>query len=121
MNFTLWPASRKRRAARDLEVEVVIVRLRAELDLLDLDDGLLALRLARLLLLLVLVLAEVEDLADGRLGLRVHLDEVEALLLRACAAPRGWQHAEHLAVGADDAHLGHADAVVDADLRTALL
>ena len=66
VNFTLLPDSRKRRAARTLTCEVVIVRLRTELDLLDLDDGLLALGLAGLLLFLVLVLAEVEDLADRR-------------------------------------------------------
>jgi hypothetical protein len=61
----------------------VVVGLRSELDLFDLDDGLLALRLGRLLLLFVLVLSEVEDLAHRGLGLGVHLDEVEARFLRA--------------------------------------
>ena len=76
-----------------LEVEVVVVGLRTELDLLDVNDRLLALGLARLLLLLVLVLAEVEDLADRRVGLRVHLDEVESLFLGLAERFVSLQHA----------------------------
>ena len=76
---------------------------------------------ACLLLLLVLELAEVEDLADRRLGLGVDLDEVEALLLGHAERFVGLQHAEHAAVGGDDADFGDADAVVDSDLVPALL
>src|SRR6185503_20955041 len=49
-----------------LEVVVVLVDLRAELDLLDLDHPLVLFRLAAALLLLVLVLAEIHDSADRR-------------------------------------------------------
>ena len=99
----------------------MIVGLRAELDLLDLDDRLIAAGLRLLLLFLVLVLAEVEDLAYRRLRLRVDLDEVEPLLL--CFAKRfvGLKNPEHASVGVDDADFGNADAVIDANLVTALL
>jgi hypothetical protein len=104
-----------------LEREIVIVRLGAELDLLDVDDGLLPARLARLLRRLVLVLAEIEDLADGRGGLRIDLDQIQRLLLGHRERLVRRHDAEHRAVRADDAHLGHAYAVVDADLRSALV
>ena len=63
-----------------LEVQVVVVGLRSELDLLDLHHALLALGLALLLLLLVLELAIVEDLADRRASFRVDLHQIEPLL-----------------------------------------
>src|SRR5450432_827380 len=103
------------------EVDVVIVGLGPELDLLDLDDRLVAPRLRLLLLLLVLVLAEVEDLANGGLGLGIDLDQIEALLQRHAERFVGLQHAQHAAVGSDDAHFGNADAVIDSDLVPALL
>ena len=64
-----------------LELVIVLVHLRTELDLLDLDDLLVLPRLARALLLLVLVLPEVHDAADRRHGRRRDLDQVEPLLL----------------------------------------
>src|SRR5262249_30279044 len=82
---------------------------------------LLALRLALLLLVLVFELAVVEDLADRRFGFRVHLDQVETHLLRDLARFVGGHHAQHAAVGADDADFGDADSMIDADLRPALL
>jgi hypothetical protein len=48
--------------------------LGTKLDLLHLDDGLLSSSLGCLLLFLVLVLSVVEDLADRRLRLGIHLD-----------------------------------------------
>src|SRR5262249_10404392 len=50
----------------DLRLEVVVVRLRAHLDLFDLDDVLLLLGLVGLLLFFVLEASEVHDLAHGR-------------------------------------------------------
>src|SRR5262249_26275416 len=96
------------RGAR-LGVEVVLVRLRTQLDLLDLDDALLALGLASLLLLVVLELAEIEDLADRRVCLWIHLDEIEALLLRAAKCFGRLHDAEHLATLPDDPNLGDPD------------
>src|SRR5262249_52920581 len=101
----------------ELHVEIVVVRLRTKLDLLDLHHGLLALRLACALLLLVLELAEVEDLADGRCGLRVHLDQVEPPLFRLAQRLLRAHHAEHPAVFEHDPDFGYANAVVYSDLR----
>jgi hypothetical protein len=64
--------------APHLDVIVVIVDAGAQLDLLDLDDLLLLARLVAALLLFVFVLAEVEDLADGGIGVGRDFDEVEA-------------------------------------------
>ena len=68
-----------------LGVVVVNADLRPELDLLDLDLGLVLAGELGLLLLLVAVLAVVHHLGDGRIGLRRDLDEVEALRLRVLA------------------------------------
>jgi hypothetical protein len=48
----------------------VIVDAGAHLDLFDLDDLLMLAGLGGLLLLLIFVFAEIEDLADRRLGVR---------------------------------------------------
>src|SRR5216683_1441437 len=64
-----------------LELVVVLVDLRPELDLFDLDHLLVLASLARALLLLVLVLPEIHDAADRRHGGRRDLDQVEPLLL----------------------------------------
>ena len=63
-----------------LELVIVLVHLRAELDFLDLDHLLVALRFAGPLLLLVLILAVVHDPADRRHGGRRDFDQVEAFL-----------------------------------------
>ena len=97
-----------------LEVEVVLVGLRAELDLLEHDRRLVLARGLLLLRRLVLELAEVHDLADRRRGARIDLDQLEP-----CSSARRERlvrgdDADLGAVGADDAHLGHADAAADA-------
>src|SRR5262245_55654240 len=102
-----------------LDVEIVIVRLRTDLDLLHLDDGLLLLRFAELLLLFVLELTEVENLADRRYRLGVHLDQVEAGFLSAAQRLLRGKHAQVTPVLGHHAHLWHADSVVHADLRSA--
>src|SRR5690606_13754752 len=102
-----------------LEPDVVVVGLRAQLDLLELD-----LRLTFpgfvLLLLFVLEAPEVHDLARGRDSLRIHLDEVEVLL---AGEPPGFvrvEDAEHLAGVIDDADLRDTNPVVDARSEIAL-
>src|SRR5262249_16933230 len=97
-----------------LEVEVVLVGLRAELDLLQDDRRLVLARSLLLLRRLVLELAEVHDLADRGRRARVHLDELEPLLLGESQRLVRGEDADLRAVGADDAHLGHSNAAADA-------
>ena len=59
----------------------MLVDVGPELDLFDVDDLLLLLRLVRLLLLLVQELAEIHDPADRRLGRRRDFHQVELQLL----------------------------------------
>jgi len=88
--------------------------LHPELDLLDLAGAVLVLLF--LLGQLVLELSEVGDAADGRIGGRGDLDEVEAVGLGAADGFVRLEDAELLAGGADDdAYLAGADTVVDAD------
>ena len=88
--------------------------LYTKLDLLDLGCAVLALLL--LFGELVLKLAEIGDAADGRIGSRRHLDQVEAVGLGPAYGLVCVQDAELLACGAnDDAHFAGANAVVDAD------
>ena len=61
-----------------LHLIVVLIDVRADLDLLDLDDFLLLLGLVLLLLLFVFELAEVEDLDHRRLGVGADLQQIEA-------------------------------------------
>src|SRR5256714_452394 len=95
-----------------LEVVVVLVGAWSELDLLDDDDHLLLLRLARLLLLLVGELAEVDDAADGRVCRRRDLDQVKPLAARELHGLARVHDAELLAVLRYHAHLRHAYPVV---------
>src|SRR5207237_390446 len=98
-----------------LEIVIVHVHLRPELDLLDLDHALVFLGLAGALLFLVLILAEVHDPADRRHGSRRDLDEVEALLL--CDGQRGRRrHDPELRPGlVDHADFSNTDAFVGAN------
>jgi len=64
----------------ELEVVVVLVDVRPELDFLDLGDLLLPLGLVLFLLLLERELPVVHDLADRRVGLLGDHDDVEAFL-----------------------------------------
>src|SRR5690606_14510061 len=95
-----------------LDVHVVLVRLRTELHFLELDLDLALTSHVFLLLLLVLELAVVHDLTDRRPALRLDVDAVELLLLREPERLARRKDTEHLALRADDADLGDADAVV---------
>ena len=95
-----------------LELVVVLVDLRPELDLLDQDHLLVLLRFARALLLLVLILPEVHDAADRRHGGRRDLDQVESLLLRYGQGLRRRHDAELLPGVVDDPDFPDADAFV---------
>ena len=65
-----------------LELEVMLIGIRAETDLLDDDLGRVGLHLFRFLLLLIEILLIVQDLAYGRIGFRTDFDEIEFKFLR---------------------------------------
>src|SRR5690606_40259786 len=105
----------------DLEADVVLVGLGAELDLLELDLRLALLGVGSLLLLVLLGPAVVHVLADRGHGFGVHFDEIEAAIGRHASGGLGFEHAEHLAVLVDDTHLGNADALVRTRTERSLL
>ena len=98
-----------------LELVIVLVHLRPELDFLDLDDLLVLLRLARALGLLVLILPVVHDPADRRHGGRGDLHEVQTLGTRDGQRLGGWHDAQLLAGFVDHPDLTDPDALVGAD------
>ena len=114
VTLTLFPPSRKRTHVALLGLVVMGVDLRAELLLLDHRELLVAAGLPGLLRALVLELAVVHELADRGAGGGSDLDEVELGLLRQPQGVLDAHDADLLAVRADQADLGHADAVVDA-------
>ena len=92
----------------------MVVDVRTHLDLLDL---LRLLRLAGeigLFLGLIFVLADVEELADRRIGVGRDLDQVEADFGGLLDRFGGQQDAEILAILIDHAHLGRGDEFVEA-------
>src|SRR6185436_10957640 len=95
-----------------LELVVVLVHLRPELDFLDLDDLLVLLRRPRALLFLVLIAPEVHDAADRRDRRRGDLHEVEPLLPRDGQRLRRRHDPELRSVLVDDADFPDSDAFV---------
>ena len=92
---------------------VVLVDLRAELDLLDDRVDLVLPCLTGLLRGFVLVLAVVHELGDGRTRHRGDLDQVEIGLGRQPQRVLDAHDADLLPVGADQPHFGDANAVID--------
>ena len=111
--LALVPLRQELADMRDLEVEVVLVRLGSELDLLEHDRRLVAARGLLLLRRLVLELAEVHDLADRRSRPRIDFDQFQAQLLGEAERLVGGDDSNLRTVGADDAHLGNSDAPAD--------
>src|SRR6266404_1514127 len=103
-----------------LELVVVLVGPRPELNLLDGNERLFGLGFLLFLLLLVLILAEVDDAANGRLSLRRNFDEIEAF------APRDFErllrrHYTDLGpVLIDHADLANSYPLIDAHGRHAI-
>src|SRR5689334_15312515 len=91
----------------------MVVDVRPDLDLFDMDDLLLLLGLVRLLLLLVEELAEVHDAADRRLGGRSDLDQVEPLRARPRQSLLDGDDPRLPALLIHQAHLAHPDPLVD--------
>ena len=114
MTLTLSPSSRKRLHRAHLHVVIVIVDAGPDLDLLDLDDLLLLAGLVLLLLGLVFELAEIEDLADRRIGIGRDLDQIEAGLGGHVERFARGDDPDHLAVFLDKSDARHGDLGVDA-------
>ena len=98
-----------------LELIIVLVDLRPELDLFDVDYFLVFLGLARALLLLILILAEIHDPAHRRYGRGRDLDQVQSFLLGNGQRLRRRHDAELLAVIIDYANFPNPDSFVDAN------
>jgi hypothetical protein len=84
----------------------------AHLDLLDLDDLLVLARLGGLLLVGVFQLAQIENLADGRIRIGSDFDEVEAGLLGEKQCVVDGDIAAVVAVGVDELDAGDPDVPV---------
>ena len=95
-----------------LGVVVVDRDLGPELDLTDVDLGLVLAGLLELLLLLVAVLRVVEKARDRGLGARCDFDKIEFGLPCHLPGVVGADDADLLTVGSDEPDLGHADALV---------
>ena len=99
-----------------LRVEVALADLGPVLHLLDLDVGGLLARFLGPLGRFVLEVAVVHDPAHRRVGLRGHLDEVEAELTGDVEGFWEGLDPDLLAVGGDQADFPRPDAVVDPEL-----
>jgi hypothetical protein len=106
------PGVKKAPDVLELGLIVVFVGLRADLDFLELDDGLLLSGFLLLFLLLILEFPEIHDAADRRLGAGRHLHQVKAPLLGHAQGLGGGDDAHLLAVVRDDPHLAGANPVV---------
>jgi hypothetical protein len=96
-----------------LGVVVVLGDLGPELDLPDVDLLLVLARGLLLLLLLVFVFRVVEHARDRRPRVGRHLHQVEVALARVVERLVGLDHANLVAVLADEPHLRDANPLVD--------
>ena len=91
----------------ELELEVMLIGVGTEPDLLDDDLRLVGLHLLGLLLLLIQVLLVVQYLADGRIGLRTYLHQIQFKFIR------------HFQCGGERVNTRLGDVVTDkTDLRS---
>src|SRR6185503_15338966 len=97
---------------------VMIVGPGTKLHFLDRDDDLFLFRLVRFLFGFVLKLAKVDDLANGRLGVRRDFDQVHAPVARLANSIACVHHTELFAVVANHTHLGNAYALVNSSNRS---
>jgi hypothetical protein len=92
----------------------MVIDVRAHLDLFDLDDFLLFLRLGLFLLLLVFELAEIEDLANGRLRARRNFHEIKPCFGGEFDRFGCWNDAAFFPVLIDQKDLRNPDFFIDA-------
>ena len=114
LGYDAWRTLEEAVGRAGLELEIVIVRLRAELDLLDFDGLLLLTGFSGLFLGLKLELPVVHDLADGGIVVRRDFDEIHARLHRHFHRDRRFDSADIGAVLVDQLNLKVADFIVDA-------
>ncbi len=98
-------------------VVIVIVGAGTKLHFFDRDRDLLLLGLVRFLLCFVLVLAEIDDSANGGIGIRSNLHEVQSFIARGADGVAHIHHAELLSFLADYPHFGHSNSFVNTDRR----
>ena len=114
--LTLLPCVEEAQHVLLLGRVVAHVDLRAELHFLGLDLALVLARLLGLDRLIVLVLAVIHDAADGRIGVRGDLDQVETLVLGDAAGLHGGINAHLVSVVADQPAFAHGDLFVEPGL-----
>ena len=102
------------RHVAQLDLVVVFVRTRAELDFLDLNLLLLELLLMLPLLFLVLEFAEIHNPANGRLRHRSNLNQINASLFGQLQGLSDSGYAECLSIFANQPNLGCVDLFVNA-------
>ena len=97
-----------------LDVIIAAVRIRAEFDFFDLDDLLLFAGFGFTLLRFVLKLAEIHNLANGRIGVRRDFYKVETCLFSHFHGTRRRNNAGVFAICADQTDFVGADKFIDA-------
>src|SRR3954462_8985185 len=107
--------------ARMLHAIAVVMQVRAgtKLHFLNSDDDLLLLGLVCFLFLLVLKLAEVDDFANRRIGIRRNFHQIHAPFTGHANRFACVHDAELLAIFSSYAHLRHANPFVDSSDRRA--
>ena len=98
----------------NLDVDVVIVGLRAELDLFDLDLDLVLSSGRSPFLSVVFELPIVLDPTDGRPAIWRHLDQIEAARLREADRILDHEFTKLVALFVDDKHARHTNSSIDA-------
>lgn len=114
--FDLVPGIQKLGGLPPFCLQVVVVDFGPDADLFQLDDVLVAARLALLAALLVAKLAVVHEPAHGGHRIGSHLDQIEATLARHLKRIEGGDDADLLAVLVDQPNLADPDALIDAGL-----
>ena len=98
-----------------LRHEVMLIDVRPELDLFQMDDVLLLSRLSRHLRLFELELAEVHDADDGRASEGSDFHQIESSNFRSLQRCFELHDAELCAIGSDDTQRTDADLPVNAN------
>ena len=93
----------------ELGLKIVLIGFWADLDLFDLDHGLLFPGFLLFFLLLVLELSEVHDPANRRFGVRRHFNQVQAAFHGDGQGFLGGDYSQLFAVVGDDPHLAGMD------------